>query len=184
MFSRASAIAAAGIVLSQPTRQTSASNMWPRVHSSIESAITSREISDVFMPSVPIVMPSLMAMVLNSIGVPPALRTPSATFAASRRRLKLHGMVPIQVFAMPMIGFCEVFLGEADAVVIRARGGARRPVGDRARVVLGVECHVVLRVGQITSRAMRDSGTRMERTRRLLGAACNALARLAHRWRS
>jgi hypothetical protein len=65
----------------------------------------SREISEVFMPSVPMVMPSLMAIVLNSIGVPPASRTPSATFAARRRRLKLHGIVPIHVFAMPTIGF-------------------------------------------------------------------------------
>jgi len=53
---------------------------------SIESAITSRLIRDVFIPSVPIVMPSLMAMVLNSIGVPPAARIPSFTLAESRRR--------------------------------------------------------------------------------------------------
>jgi hypothetical protein len=45
-----------------------------------------------------------MAMVLNSMGVPPARRTPSATRSASVRRLKLHGMVPIHVFAMPTIG--------------------------------------------------------------------------------
>ena len=31
------------------------------------------------MPSVPMVMPSLMAMVLNSMGVPPAARMPRAT---------------------------------------------------------------------------------------------------------
>ena len=78
--------------------------MWPRAISSIESAITSRETSDVFMPSVPMVMPSLMAMVLNSIGVPPASRTPRATCSASSRRLKLHGIVPIHVLAMPTMG--------------------------------------------------------------------------------
>ena len=66
--------------------------------------MTSRLTSEAFMPSVPIVMPSLMATVLNSIGVPPAARTPSLTFAASSRRLKLHGIVSIQVLAMPMIG--------------------------------------------------------------------------------
>jgi len=44
-------------------------------------------------------------MVLYSMGVPPALRIPSATFTASSRNRKLHGMVPIQVFAMPMMGF-------------------------------------------------------------------------------
>src|SRR5205814_1082658 len=93
-----------GIVLSQPTSTTSASNMCPRATSSIESAITSRETSEVFMPSVPMVMPSLIAMVLNSIGVPPASRTPRFTCSASRRRLKLHGMVSVQVLAMPTSG--------------------------------------------------------------------------------
>ena len=78
--------------------------MWPRATSSIESAITSRLTSEVFMPSVPIVMPSEMATVLNSIGVPPAARTPSFTFSASRRRWKLQGMVSVHVFAIPMMG--------------------------------------------------------------------------------
>ena len=56
------------------------------------------------MPSVPIVMPSDTAMVLNSIGVPPAARTPSLTFSARRRRWKLQGIASVQVFATPMIG--------------------------------------------------------------------------------
>ena len=66
------AIAAPGIVLSQPTRHTRPSSRWPRMTSSIESAMTSRLMSDAFMPSVPIVTPSLTEIVLNSIGVPPA----------------------------------------------------------------------------------------------------------------
>ena len=44
MSRRTSAITAPGIVLSQPTRQTRPSKRWPRATSSIESAITSREI--------------------------------------------------------------------------------------------------------------------------------------------
>src|SRR2546426_4227045 len=99
-----SAIAPAGMVLSQPTSATTASNMWPRPTSSIESAIPSRLTSDAFMPSVPMVTPSEMAMVLNSMGVPPAARTPSFIFAARRRRWKLQGMVSIQVLAMPTMG--------------------------------------------------------------------------------
>ena len=79
--------AAPGMVLSQATSATMPSNMCPRATSSIESAIRSRLTSDAFMPSVPIVTPSLMAMVLNSIGVPPAARMPSLTFTASSRRL-------------------------------------------------------------------------------------------------
>src|SRR5438552_1901682 len=101
---RRRAMAPPGIVLSQPTSTTMASNMWPRPTSSIESAMTSRLTRDVFMPSVPIVMPSLMAIVLNSIGVPPASRTPRFTCSASPRRLKLHGIVSVQVLAMPMMG--------------------------------------------------------------------------------
>ena len=51
------------------------------------------------------VTPSLMATVLNSMGVPPAARTPAFTCSASSRRLKLHGIVSIHVLATPMIGF-------------------------------------------------------------------------------
>jgi hypothetical protein len=80
--SRACAIAAAGRVLSQPTMVTSASNMWPRPTSSMESAITSLLTRLVFIPCVPMVMPSEMAMVFNSIGVPPASLMPSLTFSA------------------------------------------------------------------------------------------------------
>ncbi len=75
-----------GIVLSQPESAITASNMWPLATSSIESAITSRLTRLVFMPLVPIVMPSEIATVLNSIGVPPAARMPSLTCFASARR--------------------------------------------------------------------------------------------------
>ena len=95
---------APGIVLSQPVRTTSASKRWPSATSSMESAITSRETRLVFIPLVPIVMPSEIAIVLNSIGVPPAARMPSLTFCASARRWKLQGIVSIQVEATPMIG--------------------------------------------------------------------------------
>ena len=69
--------------------------------------MTSRLTSEVFMPLVPIVIPSEIAIVLNSIGVPPAARMPSLTFAASARRWKLHGIVSIHVEATPMIGLAS-----------------------------------------------------------------------------
>src|SRR5579863_3159632 len=97
-------MAAAGIVLSQPTTHTTASNICPRHTSSIESAISSRLTSDARIPSVPMVSPSEIAIVLNSIGVPPASRIPSFTLADSRRRWKLHGMVSIHVLATPISG--------------------------------------------------------------------------------
>ena len=96
-----------GIVLSQPESAMTASNRWPRATSSIESAMTSRETRLVFIPLVPIVIPSEIAIVLNSIGVPPAARMPSLTLAASARRWKLHGIVSIHVEATPMIGLAS-----------------------------------------------------------------------------
>ena len=95
------------MVLSQPTMETMASNMWPRPTSSMESAMTSRLTRLAFIPSVPMVMPSQMAMVFSSIGVPPASRMPSLTRSARRRWLKLHGIVSIQVWATPTMGFAR-----------------------------------------------------------------------------
>jgi hypothetical protein len=93
-----------GIVLSQPQIATTASNMWASHTSSIESATTSRLTRDAFIPSVPIVIPSEIATVFSSMGVPPAARIPSLTLAPSARRWKLHGIVSIQVLATATIG--------------------------------------------------------------------------------
>src|ERR687886_667497 len=121
------AIAPAGIVLSQPTRHTRASNMCPRPTSSMESAITSRLMSEVFIPSVPIVTPSEMAMVLSSIGVPPASRTPSLTRSARRRWLKLHGIVSIQVCATPTMGLLRSSSSKPMALSIDRAPALSRP---------------------------------------------------------
>ena len=45
--------------------------MWPRATGPTESAITFRLTRDVFMPSVPVVIPSSMATVSTSMGYPP-----------------------------------------------------------------------------------------------------------------
>src|SRR5438309_1755320 len=66
--------------------------------------MTSRLINDAFIPCVPMVMPSLMAMVLNSMGVPPAARIPDLTWTARSRRWKLHGIVSTHVLATPTMG--------------------------------------------------------------------------------
>ncbi len=93
--------------MSQPAMATTASNMWASTTSSIESAISSRLTSEARIPGVPIVIPSEIAIVLSSIGVPPAARIPSLTFAPSARRWKLHGIVSIHVLATAMIGFAS-----------------------------------------------------------------------------
>ena len=96
-----------GIVLSQPLSAITASNMWASQTSSIESAITSRLTSEARIPAVPIVIPSEIAIVLSSIGVPPAARMPSLTLAASARRWKLHGIVSIHVLATATSGLAS-----------------------------------------------------------------------------
>ena len=73
--------------------------------SSIESAMTSRLISEARMPAVPMTIPSATAMVENSIGVPPAARTPCLTRSARSRWLMLQGEVSVQEWLTPMIGW-------------------------------------------------------------------------------
>ena len=103
-FSRAMAIKQPGSVLSQPASVTTPSSRWPKTASSIESAMMSRLMSDAFMPSVPIAMPSVTEMVVNSIGMPPAARMPCLTWSATCLRLAWHGENSFQVLAMPISG--------------------------------------------------------------------------------
>ena len=60
--------------------------------------------SEAFIPSVPIAMPSEIAMVFISTGVPPASRTPSFAHSASSRRWMPQGMISIHEWATPMSG--------------------------------------------------------------------------------
>ena len=62
-FKRAMAIMQPGIFLSQPAMVISPSMRSPKVTSSMESAMTSRLTNEVFIPSVPMEMPSLTVMV-------------------------------------------------------------------------------------------------------------------------
>ena len=72
--------------------------------SSTESAITSRETSEDFMPWWPMAMPSVTVMVVNSRGVPPASSTPAFAASAWRRSVMLQGAVSFQVVATPTMG--------------------------------------------------------------------------------
>ena len=124
MFMRPSTMVMAGMVLSQPEMVTMPSNMWLRATSSTESAMTSRLMSEPFIPSVPMVMPSVMEMVLTSMGVPPAARTPCITFSASLRWFQLHGIVPIQEWATPICGRARSWSVKPTAFIM-ARAAAR-----------------------------------------------------------
>ena len=78
------------------------------------------------MPSVPIETPSETETVLNSIGVPPAARTPAFTCCASSRWLKLHGIVSIQVVATPTSGRARSSSVKPIALQHRARAARAR----------------------------------------------------------
>ena len=83
MFSRAMAIIAPGMFLSQPPMATSPSWLCALQTVSMLSAMTSRETSEYFIPSVPIEMPSLTVMVPKTCGIAPRPRN-SATAAEVR----------------------------------------------------------------------------------------------------
>ena len=88
------------------------------------------------MPSVPIVTPSETAIVLNSIGVPPAARMPSFTHSASRRWLRLQGMVSIHEVRHADDRLGEVVVREAHGLEHRPRA---RPIGAvRERVAVAL----------------------------------------------
>ena len=121
-----------GIVLSHPLSAITASNRKPRVHNSMESAITSRLTSEQRIASVPIEMPSETEMVLNSNGTPPAARTPSLTFSASFSRWTVHGLASIQVLAMATSGlWCS-----SSSPRPTARNIARAPARDWPSVMM------------------------------------------------
>jgi hypothetical protein len=72
------AITQPGMFLSQPPMATTPSKPWQPTTVSMESAMTSRETREYFMPSVPMEMPSEMVMVLKMTALPPAALTPAA----------------------------------------------------------------------------------------------------------
>ena len=72
MSRRAKAIIAPGMFLSQPPMARTPSMAWALHTVSIESAITSRETSEYFIPSVPIEMPSETVIVPKTCGIVPS----------------------------------------------------------------------------------------------------------------
>jgi hypothetical protein len=104
---RAMAMTQAGMFLSQPPIATKPSMPSQPTTVSIESAITSRETSEYFIPSVPIEMPSEMVMVLKMTALPPAASAPFADSFARRSMWTLHGVTCDQVEAMPMCGLAK-----------------------------------------------------------------------------
>ena len=119
-FRRAAAINMPGRLLSQPAKVTSASSRSACITHSTESAMISRDTSEARMPSWPIEMPSLTAIVTNSIGKPPASRMPAFARFANRSSGMLQGVTSFQLDATPTCA-----LPQSASVMPTARSIAR-----------------------------------------------------------
>ena len=109
-----------GRLLSQPAKVTMPSKRSACITVSTESAMTSRLTSEARMPSWPIEMPSDTAMVVNSIGNPPASRTPTFERLASRSSGMLQGVTSFHDDATATCG-----LPQSSSVMPIARSIAR-----------------------------------------------------------
>ena len=74
---------------------------------SIESAITSRDTSEYFIPSVPIEMPSEMVATPNNIGMPPAVLMASNAALDKSSRMMLQGVRLLYPLAIPTMGLLK-----------------------------------------------------------------------------
>src|SRR5258708_6065416 len=102
---RAIAIIAPGMFLSQPPTQRTPSISCPFTAVSIESAITSRETSEYFMPSVPMPMPSVTVGKPNTCGMAPAALTAATARSTSGWMPALQGFMVEWPLATPTIAF-------------------------------------------------------------------------------
>jgi hypothetical protein len=131
---RSMPIIAPGMFLSQPPTTSTPSMHWLDTAVSMPSAITSRETSENFMPSVPIEMPSVTVGMPNTCGMPPAALIPAAARSASGWMPALHGFIVECALATPTMG-----LSKSASVKPTARSIAR--LGERCTpAVMVFEC--------------------------------------------
>ncbi len=129
-------IIAPGMFLSQPPMASTPSMNWLCTAVSMESAITSRETSEYFMPSVPIEMPSVTVMVPNICGMPPAARSGRVGGVGERLEARVAGVERRVAVGEADEGLLEVLVLVADGAQHRAVGRARVALGDRGGAVL------------------------------------------------
>ena len=91
-FIRQAAISMPGTILSQLGMNTTASMGWAVSITSMESAISSREHREYFIPLWFMARPSHTPMVLKVKGTPPALRIPASTALVMVSRWVWPGM--------------------------------------------------------------------------------------------
>ena len=130
-----------GSDLSQPASVTVPSRRSANTTVSTESAMTSRETSEARMPSWPIEMPSDTEMVPNSIGKPPACRTPVLAALASRSSDRLQGVISFHDDATPICGLSTSSSVMPTARSIARAGARRSPCGDVVAARLAWSAH-------------------------------------------
>src|SRR5690554_5954473 len=96
-----------GSDLSHPAMATRASKRSACITSSTESAITSRDTSEARMPSWPIEIPSLTAMVVNTRPTPLAAATPALACSESSGPVRLQGVTSLPAETTPTWGFAK-----------------------------------------------------------------------------
>ena len=101
---RAAAISMPGTILSQLGMKTRASNGCAVAMTSIESAISSLEASEYFMPVWPMAMPSHTPMTGNITGLPPFSLTPALTASAIFSSSVWPGMISLNAATTPIVG--------------------------------------------------------------------------------
>ncbi len=104
---RAIAITLPGMFLSQPPTHSTPSISWPCTATSIESAITSRDTSEYFMPSVPIPMPSVTVGKPNTCGIAPSAESAAMARSTSGWMPALQGFIVLCPLATPTMGFSK-----------------------------------------------------------------------------
>src|SRR5579864_2488749 len=104
---RAIAIIAPGMFLSQPPTQITPSIIWPFTEVSMASAITSREMSEYFMPSVPMPMPSVTVGTPKVCGIAPAAFTAATALSTSGWMPALQGFMVEWPLATPTMAFSK-----------------------------------------------------------------------------
>ncbi len=106
-FSLAKAIIAPGIFLSHPPIVITPSYPRQPTTVSMESAMTSRDTREYFIPVVPIEIPSETVIVLNSIPLRFSLTNDLLTMSARPLICILHGVTCAPIEAMPTRGFLK-----------------------------------------------------------------------------
>src|SRR5258708_10747149 len=107
-----------GIFLSHPPMATNPSMPSHPTTVSIESAMTSRDTSEYFIPSVPIEMPSETVMVSKMMALPPTAFAPASASRANWSICMLHGVTMLQVEAMPITGLEKSYVLNTSGLII------------------------------------------------------------------